>query len=367
MQVDGRATGRAARFGLYVHWPYCESKCPYCDFNSHVGGTVDAERWRRAYELEIARIAAVTGPRRLDTIFFGGGTPSLMPPEVVDAIIDAARRNWGFTNGIEISMEANPGSSDAARFADYKAAGVNRMSVGVQSFREADLKALGRRHTVREARSAIDLALGLFERVSFDLIYGRQNQRLADWVAELQEALAIGTSHLDLGAELYDATQEICDAAGLPAYEVSNHAAPGLECRHNLIYWTAGDWAGIGPGAHGRLSLQGRRIATRTPLQPVEWLERVERGCGEEPAVELSSDEQAREYLLSGLRLLRGIDLAALQALIGRPLDLTPLDDLTGWGMVHPLEDGTGRLRPTRRGLAVLDSVIRYLDAAWLT
>ena len=354
----------------------------------------DPAIWAQAYAKEIARIAELTGPRRLDSIFFGGGTPSLMPPDLVEGVIEAARRSWGFANRIEITMEANPGSADAARFASYRAAGVNRMSIGVQSLREADLRALGRLHSVDEARAAIDLAMGLFERVSFDLIYARQNQRPDDWVEELEQALSIGTSHMSLyqltiepgtafasrhaagglrglpdddqGADMYASTQEICASAGLPAYEVSNHAVGGAECRHNLIYWTAGDWAGIGPGAHGRLTIGGVRTATRTPLQPAEWLRLVHAGSGELPAVEISPTEQAREYLLSGLRLQNGIELSLLGRMLGRQVDGAPIRDLVEWGMVLPQDVTSGRLRPTTRGFAVLDSIIRYLDQAWI-
>lgn len=381
-------------FGLYVHWPYCQSKCPYCDFNSHVGGQSDPALWAEAYGREIRRLAAETGPRPLDSIFFGGGTPSLMPPEVVGAVIQQAHSWWGFTNRIEITLEANPGSADMSRFQGYRAAGVNRVSVGVQSLRDADLKLLGRKHSVAEARAAVAMAQDLFERVSLDLIYARQNQRPEDWAKELDEALAFGTTHLSLyqltiepgtvfarrhaagalrglpdespAADMYEITQDICAAAGIPAYEVSNHAVPGAECRHNLIYWTAGDWAGIGPGAHGRLTLGGQRVATETPLLPSEWLRKVSEGSGEVPRSILNGVDQAREYLISGLRCHDGISLRYIEGLLDRALVRAPIVELATWGLVEHAGGAEDRLRPTPQGLAVLDSVIRHLDRAWL-
>ncbi|HDR29144.1 radical SAM family heme chaperone HemW, partial [Rhodovulum sp.] len=281
---------QAGGFGLYVHWPFCLSKCPYCDFNSHVAASIDMGEWQRAYLSEIRRIGAETGPRTLTSVFFGGGTPSLMAPDLVAAILDTVRATWPCANDMEVTLEANPGSVEAGRFAGYRDAGVGRVSLGVQALNDADLGRLGRLHSAAEARAAFDIARNTFERVSFDLIYARQDQLLADWQAELGQALALGVDHLSLyqltiepgtafgdrhargglrglpdddrAADMYLATQEICAAAGLPAYEVSNHARPGAESRHNLIYWRYGDYAGIGPGAHGRLTLDGRRWAT---------------------------------------------------------------------------------------------------------
>ncbi|HMO71277.1 MAG TPA: radical SAM family heme chaperone HemW [Paracoccaceae bacterium] len=394
MKHRGPVPGENRRFGLYVHWPFCESKCPYCDFNSHVGGVADPAVWAKAYRREIGRLAGEAPGRRLDSIFFGGGTPSLMDPAVVDEVIGAARQAWGFSNGIEITMEANPGSADASRFAGYRAAGVNRMSVGVQALRDADLQALGRRHNVREALAAVDLAMALFERVSLDLIYARQSQRPEEWSAELRRTLGIGTTHLSLyqltiepgtafaarqaagglrgmpdeerAAEMYEITQELCSSAGLPAYEVSNHAVPGAECRHNLIYWTAGDWIGLGPGAHGRLTNGGKRLATETPSLPSEWLSGATAGSGESLRTVLTAQDQAREYLLSGLRLREGIPLARFETVLGRPVDRQPVDDLVDWGMLHATSGASPHLRPTQRGFALLDAVIRHLDAAWI-
>jgi oxygen-independent coproporphyrinogen-3 oxidase len=370
-----------AGFGLYVHWPYCQSKCPYCDFNSHVASGIDHAAFTRAYEGEIARISALTGPRRLDSIFFGGGTPSLMRPETVGAVIAAAQRAWSFANSVEITLEANPTSVEAAAFDGFRAAGVNRVSLGLQALVDDDLRALGRLHTVDEALRALDTAMTRFDRVSFDLIYARQGQSLAAWQAELSRALALGTSHLslyqltiedgtafgdrarrgllrglpdeDLAADLYALTQEMTEAAGLPAYEVSNHARPGEECRHNLIYWRAGDWAGVGPGAHGRLTLPGGRIATEAARAPLIWL--AAPGDTETP---LTATEAAEEYLMMALRLGEGADLARFRALGGPAL--AGLADLRSDGLVTL--DGN-RLTATPAGRLVLNSLIRALLA----
>ena len=292
-------------FGLYVHWPFCQAKCPYCDFNSHVAATIDQTRWLDAYLSEIKRVSSEVSDRVLTSIFFGGGTPSLMPPDTVGRVIEAARAAWPRANDLEITLEANPTSAEAGRFRGFRDAGVNRVSVGLQSLRDEDLKRLGRLHSAAEGRSAFLLAREVFPRVSFDLIYARQFQTLADWRAELTEALTLAADHLslyqltiepgtafgdrfargrlsgliddDLGAEMYDLTQELCMANGLPAYEVSNHASDMAQSRHNLIYWRGGDYAGIGPGAHGRLTLGGIRHATETELSPIGWLDRVTR------------------------------------------------------------------------------------------
>ena len=297
-------------FGLYVHWPFCQAKCPYCDFNSHVAATIDQTRWLDAYLSEIKRVSSEVSDRVLTSIFFGGGTPSLMPPDTVGRVIEAARAAWPRANDLEITLEANPTSTEAGRFRGFRDAGVNRVSVGLQSLRDEDLKRLGRLHSAAEGRSAFLLAREVFPRVSFDLIYARQFQTLADWRAELTEALTLAADHLslyqltiepgtafgdrfargrlsgliddDLGAEMYDLTQELCMANGLPAYEVSNHASDMAQSRHNLIYWRGGDYAGIGPGAHGRLTLGGIRHATETELSPIGWLDRLTRdGTGE--------------------------------------------------------------------------------------
>ncbi|TCM79972.1 radical SAM family heme chaperone HemW [Rhodovulum steppense] len=378
---------QAGGFGLYVHWPFCLSKCPYCDFNSHVAASIDMDAWQRAYLSEIRRIGAETGPRTLNSVFFGGGTPSLMAPDLVAAILDTVRAIWPCANDMEVTLEANPGSVEAGRFAGYRDAGVSRVSLGVQALNDADLHRLGRLHSAAEARAAFDIARNTFERVSFDLIYARQDQLLADWQAELGQALAMAVDHLSLyqltiepgtafgdrhargglrglpdddrAADMYLATQEICAAAGMPAYEVSNHARPGAESRHNLIYWRYGDYAGIGPGAHGRLTLGGRRLATETPLSPADWLARVARdGNGEVPRAALSPQEQATEYLMMGMRLTAGLSLMRYQRLAGQPLDASRIAGLEGLGLIRCEGD---RLQTTDAGRAVLNAVIREL------
>jgi len=378
---------QAGGFGLYIHWPFCLAKCPYCDFNSHVAAEIEIGAWQSAYLSEIRRIGAETGPRVLDTVFFGGGTPSLMPPDLVAAILETVRETWPSANDMEVTLEANPTSVEAGRFAGYREAGVNRLSLGVQALNDADLRRLGRMHDVAEARRAFDVAQRSFERVSFDLIYARQNQGLEAWRAELQEALAMAADHLSLyqltvepgtafgdrqargglrglpddalGADMYAATQEICEAAGFPAYEVSNHARFGAESRHNLIYWRYGDYAGIGPGAHGRLTLGGTRWATETPLAPADWLRRVESaGHGELPRQVLSREEQATEYLLMGLRLSEGISLARYARLAGSEIKYTKIKELASMGLL--VADGDA-LQATARGRSLLNALIREL------
>ncbi|MGR3342170.1 MAG: radical SAM family heme chaperone HemW [Paracoccaceae bacterium] len=374
-------------FGLYIHWPFCQAKCPYCDFNSHVAADIDQFRWNRAYLCEIRRIGAETQGRVLNSVFFGGGTPSLMRPDLVASILETVRATWANSYDFEVTLEANPTSVEADRFAGYRDAGVNRVSIGIQALNDAALKALGRLHSVSEARAAFDLARSTFERVTFDLIYARQCQTLADWRAELSEALSMAADHLSLyqltiedgtafgdrlakgklrglpndddAADMYLATQDICQAAGMPAYEVSNHAVAGAESRHNLIYWRSGNYAGIGPGAHGRLTIDGQRMATDTPLSPSEWLERVEKtGNGENSRLPLSRADQAAEFLMMGLRLSEGISLDRYEALAGMPLqscDIKVLQDLS------LIEIDTGRLRVTQSGRPVLNAVIGEL------
>ena len=377
---------RNGGFGLYVHWPFCEAKCPYCDFNSHVSRNIDQKQWLECYLQELKRSAAETPDRVLNTIFFGGGTPSLMAPETVSAIIDEARALWRPANDMEITLEANPGSVEAGRFAAYRDAGVNRISMGVQALNDEDLRRLGRIHTVAEARAAFDIARRCFDRVSFDMIYARQHQTLDAWRNELTEALSMAVDHLSLyqltiedgtafgdryavgklrglpeddsAADMYLATQDICEAHGLPAYEVSNHARPGAESQHNLIYWRYGDYVGIGPGAHGRLTLNGRKYATETHLAPTKWLDAVSTGSGESDRTELSMQEQASEYLMMCLRLSEGLDVDRYQVLAGQPLPQERLDSLTELGMVVQAE---GRLKATENGRAVLNAVIREL------
>ncbi len=378
-----------AGFGLYLHWPFCQSKCPYCDFNSHVAATIDQTRWRDAYLGEIARLGAETGGRVLQTVFFGGGTPSLMDPDIVADIIAAIRKTWPMVNDPEITLEANPGSVEAGRFHAYRSAGVNRVSMGVQALNDADLRRLGRLHSVAEARQAFDIARHSFDRVSFDLIYARQDQTLSDWRAELHEALSMAVDHLsmyqltiedgtafgdrfargglrglpddDTQADMYLLTQEICAAHGMPAYEVSNHAAAGSESRHNLIYWRMGDYIGIGPGAHGRLTLGTTRWATEAPRAPGDWLKRVEAGKAGELAREpISSADQATEYLLMSLRLAEGLDVNRYKSLGGQDLDATKLAQIVDLGLV---ETSGNRIRTTLNGRPVLNGILRALAA----
>ena len=380
---------RAGGFGLYIHWPFCQSKCPYCDFNSHVAARIDQRRWRDAYLVEIARVGEETRGRVLETVFFGGGTPSLMEPDVVADVLAAVRRTWPMVNDPEITLEANPGSVEAGRFRGFREAGVTRVSMGIQALNDADLQRLGRLHSVAEARQAFDIARKCFERVSFDLIYARQDQTLQAWRSELTEALSMAVDHLsmyqltiedgtafadrfargglkglpdeDVQADMYALTQDVCAAHGMPAYEVSNHARPGAESRHNLIYWRMGDYIGIGPGAHGRLTVGGARWATVAPRAPGAWLQMVEDGrAGEEPREAVVAEEQATELLLMGLRLQEGVDLARYTALAGRPLDAEKVAELDAMGLVTQTE---GRLRATEPGRAVLNGVLRALLA----
>lgn len=373
-------------FGLYIHWPFCEAKCPYCDFNSHVAREIDQARWCEAYLAEIDRYAALVPGRILNTVFFGGGTPSLMAPDTVAAILDRIATSWPMANDPEITLEANPGSVEAGRFRAFAEAGVTRISMGVQALNDADLRRLGRIHSVVEARQAFDIARKNFDRVSFDLIYARQDQTLAEWQAELREALAMAVDHLSLyqltiesgtafgdryaagrlrglpedeiAADMYEATQEICEAAGLPAYEVSNHARPGAESQHNLIYWRYGDYIGIGPGAHGRITRDGQKWATEAHRAPARWLDGVNSAAPERPALALAGADQAVEYLLMGLRITDGIDPERFQALSGQPLASDTVDHLQAIGMIEP---HGYRLRATRAGRAVLNAVIREL------
>jgi oxygen-independent coproporphyrinogen-3 oxidase len=377
-------------FAVYVHWPFCLSKCPYCDFNSHVRhGGIDETRFLRAFETELATTAARVPGRTVSTIFFGGGTPSLMQPQTVQSILDAIGKHWSVAPDVEVTLEANPTSVEATRFRGYRTAGVNRVSLGVQALDDAALKELGRLHTAQEALAAVAVARSIFERYSFDLIYARPRQSLHAWSAELKRAIAQAAEHLslyqltiepdtpffglhkagkltipddDLGRDLYDLTQTICDAAGLPAYEISNHARAGAECRHNLIYWRGHDYAGIGPGAHGRLIIDGRRYATETEKRPEAWLALVEaKGHGLIVDEKLTAGEQADEFLLMGLRLAEGIDLARFTSLSGRELDPARISFLRDGGTIETT--GNGRLRVTASGFPLLDAVVADLAA----
>jgi len=379
-----------AAFGVYIHWPFCLSKCPYCDFNSHVRREpIDEPRFVRAFTAEIAATAARVPDRTVSTIFFGGGTPSLMQPATVGSILDAIAKHWRVAPGVEVSLEANPTSVEATRFRGYRTAGVNRVSLGVQALDDRVLAELGRMHTSREALDAVGIARSIFERYSFDLIYARPRQNPKDWAAELTRALAEAGDHLslyqltieqdtpfaalhaagklaipddDLGRGLYDTTQEVCAAHGLPAYEISNHARPGGECRHNLVYWRGHEYAGIGPGAHGRLDIDGTRYATATEKRPEAWLMRVEaNGHGLITDDPLTREDMADEFLLMGLRLAEGIDIARFRAVSGRSLDPARIAMLHEHGLVETTADG--RLRVTLPGFPVLDAVVADLAA----
>ncbi len=375
---------------LYVHWPFCRAKCPYCDFNSHVRSRIEQALWRNALLGELEHWIARLGPHRLVSIFFGGGTPSLMEPSIVGALIDRAVAAWPPADELEITLEANPTSVEAGRFRGYRTAGVDRVSIGVQALEESALRFLGREHGVEEALAAVELALTVFPRVSIDLIYARPGQSAARWEAELDRALALGTEHLSLyeltieegtrfhaevaagrlvplpeeeQALLLELTEARTRAAGLPAYEVSNHARPGAECRHNLVYWRYGEYVGIGPGAHGRVLLDGRRRATRTLRAPEAWLAQVRsKGHGLEAEEPLEPDTQALEALMMGLRLAEGLPLARLEALAGRPaetfLDLAACRRLVDAGLILGEPD---RLIATAAGRARLDGILRAL------
>jgi putative oxygen-independent coproporphyrinogen III oxidase len=390
--ADPASAGRndAPAFGVYIHWPFCLSKCPYCDFNSHVRhAAIDEARYVRAFTAEIAATAARVPGRTVSTIFFGGGTPSLMQPSTVDAILQAVARHWSIAPDVEVTLEANPTSVEATRFRGFRAAGVNRVSLGVQALDDAALKELGRLHTAREALDAVAIARENFERYSFDLIYARPRQTPEMWAAELKRAIAQAGEHLslyqltieqdtpffalreagklivpddDTGRALYDTTQEICAAAGLPAYEISNHARAGAQCRHNLVYWRAHEYAGIGPGAHGRLDIGGERRATATEKRPEAWLMRVESlGHGIATDEALTREQMADEFLLMGLRLAEGVDPERYARLAGRPLDPRRIAILHDEGAVETTADGM--LRVTLAGFPVLDAVVADLAA----
>lgn len=379
-----------AGFGVYVHWPFCLSKCPYCDFNSHVRHEKpDETRYTRAVQREIEHAAAITGPREVVSVFFGGGTPSLMLPETVGTILDSIGKHWTPSRNMEVTLEANPTSVEADRFKGYRAAGVNRVSLGVQALDDVALKQLGRLHTAEEALNAVAIAKKAFPRVSFDLIYARPGQSPQQWRAELRRALAEDVEHQslyqltieegtpffalyragklqvpdgDLARALWDVTQETCMAAGLPAYEVSNHARPGAECRHNLVYWRSGEYAGVGPGAHGRLQNGKIRRATETEKHPERWLTLVERqGHGMTVDEPLGVIERADEFLLMGLRLAEGIDCNRFTEISGHGFDAGRLHRLKQQGFIEL--SGAGRLRVTPAGFPLLDAIVADLAA----
>ena len=377
-------------FGVYIHWPFCAAKCPYCDFNSHVRHRpVDQPRFAAAFAREMATLRRRTGPRTVTSIFLGGGTPSLMEPGTVGAVLEAVAANWTVPAAIEVTLEANPSSVEAARFRGYRAAGVNRVSLGVQALNDPDLRFLGRLHNVEQALHAIRLARETFPRLSFDLIYARPGQTVEAWTVELEQAIGHAADHLSLyqltieegttfhalhavgrldvpgpehAAALYAATQEVTAARGLPAYEISNHAVPGAESRHNLVYWRYGEYVGIGPGAHGRFIEDGRRHVTFTERIPETWLNLVEaKGHGVIGGEVLTREQEADEFLLMGLRLAEGIDVARYEALAGRPLSSRRIGFLQEERLIEPI--GNSRLRATASGMIVLDAVVADLAA----
>jgi oxygen-independent coproporphyrinogen-3 oxidase len=383
----GRVDGDLA---IYIHWPFCKSKCPYCDFNSHVAAGIDQARWRRALRAELDHFAERMTGARVVSVFFGGGTPSLMAPETAGALIEDVRRRWTTAPDLEVTLEANPTSVEAARLAGFAAAGVNRVSLGVQALDDGALKFLGRGHSAGEALAAVALAARHFRRFSFDLIYARPGQSRADWRAELGRALGHAGEHLslyqltiepgtafdpawrrgdfilpedDLAGALYEDTQEIMAAAGLPAYEISNHARPGAECRHNLVYWRYGAYLGVGPGAHGRLVEGGTRRATRMARAPETWLKRVEAGGhGTEEEVEIAPADRLAELLMMGLRLTGGVTRARFSAETGRAIE-----DVLGHPRLQPLIDGgflvldEAGVRATAAGCQRLNAVLGRL------
>jgi len=391
--ASGAAADPAARgFAIYVHWPFCLAKCPYCDFNSHVRAGVDDAAWRAALLAELDHHAALTGGRTVHSVFFGGGTPSLMPPATVAAVLARIGERWRLAGDAEITLEANPTSAEAGRFHALAAAGVNRISLGIQALNDADLAALGREHSSAEALAALDMAAAAVPRWSFDLIYARPGQRLEAWQAELKRALALAGGHLslyqltiepgtafhgrhargelivpdeDAAADMYALTQESCAAAGLPAYEISNHAAPGEQSRHNLVYWRYGEYLGIGPGAHGRVVVDGGRRATAAWRLPERWLAAVrEDGHGLEREASLDRAERASEMLMLGLRLDEGVALAAFAAETGTALaDWLDADIVARLQALDLIELGAERLRLTSRGRPLANAVLGELLA----
>ncbi len=384
-----RADGETA-FGVYLHWPFCLAKCPYCDFNSHVRHQpVDQPRFAEAFNREMDTLRARTGPRTVTSIFLGGGTPSLMQPSTVGSLLDGIASRWTVAPDIEVTLEANPTSVEADRFRGYRAAGVNRVSLGIQALNDPDLRRLGRMHSVEEAKAAIRLAREIFPRLSFDLIYARPNQTIEAWREELKEAISLAADHLSLyqltieegtqfynlwkagklttpdpdhAAALYEETQKITAEHGLPAYEISNHAVPGRESQHNLVYWRYGQYVGIGPGAHGRFVENGLRTVTMTEKHPETWLEKVaSHGHGIIEEEHLDGEPQGDEFLMMGLRLREGIDLARYQRLTGHDIDRKRLERLVASGMIEKM-DGSF-IRATPDGALVLDALVADLAA----
>ncbi len=381
MRDDWQAGG----FGIYVHWPFCQSKCPYCDFNSHVAAAVDQRAWARAFVSELRRYARETPQRIVNSIFFGGGTPSLMDPALIETLIACIAEHWPLARDVEITLEANPTSIELGKFKDFRAAGVNRVSVGIQALNDNDLRRLGRLHSTAEALHAIEIARAVFLRSSFDLIYARQDQSLSAWEAELSQALALDLDHLsvyqltiepdtafgrlhqahrlpglpsdDLAADMYQLTQDLCKSANLPAYEVSNHARPWAQARHNLLYWRSGDYIGIGPGAHGRLTVDDTRYSIDTDLSPDIWLEKATRGNAEHSRVPLDTADRVTEFVMMGLRLSEGLDLLRLKQMGGALIE-EKVANLVDLGLVTRSES---HLTVSAHGRMVLNSITREL------
>ncbi|MEM7618338.1 MAG: radical SAM family heme chaperone HemW [Pseudomonadota bacterium] len=377
-------------FAIYVHWPFCKKKCPYCDFNSHVSDDINHEAWAHAYLRELDYIHTKTKGRRVSSIFFGGGTPSLMQPETVEKIISHIQKKWSITNHIEITLEANPTSIEAKKFEAFKAAGINRISIGAQSLRDDDLKFLGREHSAKEAIASVDLANQIFDRVSFDLIYARPEQTLEDWKNELHEALKYTTGHLSLyqltieqgtpfytqhargdfwipeadqAGDFYEATQEILGTANMPAYEISNHAAMGQESVHNLAYWQYADYIGVGPGAHGRLTIDGQKFATRTHRAPDIWLDKVEKHHhGYHDFEKISADESFTEMVMMGMRLKDGIPYSRIEELTNKNwqecLRMDKILSLENEGYIIQTKT---HLKPTQEGMQRLNGLLSFL------
>ncbi len=374
-------------FGIYLHWPFCESKCPYCDFNSHVVQEIDQEAWLQAYLKCLDEAAINISPRVLNTVFFGGGTPSLMSPELVSEIMNRIKCLWTVSNDLEVTLEANPSSFEANKFKEYYDAGINRLSVGVQALNDKDLKRLGRLHSVNEAINAIEISNSIFNHTSLDLIYARQDQTIDDWSAELTRALELETSHLSLyqltiedgtmfgalskkgklkglpvddqAANLYEVTQEICNKFNLPAYEISNHSKPGSESRHNLIYWRYGDYLGVGPGAHGRITIDNKKLATVGRHDPREWLNAVRNSKKYETITPISSVDQAKEYMVMGLRISEGISLSRVKEICDHKIDENNINYLTDLGLITVDDD---RLLVNTSGRIILNQIINKLS-----
>ncbi len=375
-------------FGIYIHWPFCAAKCPYCDFNSHVRHkSVDQKVFVEAYLRELEYFAELTQGRKVTSIFFGGGTPSLMDVSTVETLMEAVAKHWAIDSDAEVTLEANPSSVEAERFRGYNAAGVNRVSLGVQSLHDEQLKFLGRLHNVEEAKRAITLAREIFPRMSFDLIYARPQQKPEDWVRELQLAISMAADHLslyqltieqgtrffdlrergklhvpdgELSAELYEATQELMNAHDMPAYEISNHAVRGAESRHNLTYWRYHDYVGVGPGAHGRISQDGIKLATACELNPENWWQKVMvSGHGMDLQEKLDAQEMADEFLVMGMRLAEGISLKRYQGFGVGNFNDRNMEFLKQQGFIEILPNGNLRATPT--GFLVLDAVVADL------